>query len=422
MTVKQTVVVTSAAFLAIAALALQIRQLYFMAAVVFALPAVAFAFCLLGIGGLEWKREVSERAFEGDEVRVGLRVRNKARLPRFFLWISDTLPSWFSMKGDPDFVVQTLWPGESVEATYEATAEKRGVYRLGPVGTLVTDPLGLFSMWRRYDVPGETVIYPRPLPLRTTDLIGSHSLGLTEAEKLASAGSGSDFYGIRDYRPGDERRRIHWKSTARLGKLAVIEYQQGSAEDVVIVLDLKQGTEVGRGKDTTLEYAVKAAASLAAHAVGQGAAVGLAATAEDGPRWLTASDAEDLYEVYEFLARAKADGREPVSVVVERAERTVGPGTTVLVVTSECDPELAGQIARWSARRASVGVLLMDAAAFSAQAQDEEGGSARRPAQAQEGRAEAYAEALLDAGARAEIVRPGDDIASALRSIWHARR
>ena len=408
MTLKQTVVVTSAAFLTIAALALGVRQLYFMAAVLFALPLASFAFCRLGAGGLEWKRDVSESAFEDDPVRVSLQIRNKARLPRFFLWIYDGLPQWLSMNGTPDFVVQTLWPGESVDAAYETTAEKRGVYQFGPVGTLVTDPLGLFSVWREYDVPRETVIYPRPLPLLTRELSGNQALGLTDTERLASAGAGSDFYGIRDYRPGDERRRIHWKSTARLGKLAVVEYQQGSTQDVVVILDLKQGTEFGEGKATTLEYAVKAAASLAAHAVEQGAALTIAATSKDGAQWVSASDAQELYVIYEFLARAQADGSEPVSAVVDRVGDSIGTGSSVLIITSDADPELPGQIARWSSWRASVCVLLMDAGAFSGENENE-----GNPA-------EAYARALSNAGARVQVLRPGDDIASALRSVWHA--
>lgn len=410
MTIKQTVVVTSAAFLAIAALALGARQLYFMAAVMFALPMVAYVFCVVGAGGLDWEREATERAFEGDTVRVCLRIRNRGRLPRFFLWLSDAVPEWLSTNGSPEFVVQTLWPGDSVDATYEAVAEKRGVYALGPVSTLVTDPLGLFSIWRHHEVPGEMVIYPRPVPLSSADIMGSHALGLTDAQRLAAAGAGSDFYGIRDYRPGDERRRIHWKSTARLGRLAVVDYQQGSAEDVVIVLDLKQGTEFGHGRETTLEYAVKAAASLAAHSVEQGASAALVATSSEGPQWLRATDGEELYDIYEFLARAQADGDERVSGVMERAGNSIGPGTIVVILTSDLDPALLPQVARWSARRAAVCVLLLDAAAFSGKHRGVDNG------------AQAYAQALSDSGARVETIRPGDDLATTLRSLWHAAR
>src|SRR5260370_4620783 len=76
-------------------------------------------------------------------------------------------------------------------------------------------------------------------------------------------GEGSEFYGIREYQPGDPLRRVHWRSSARMGRLAVVEYEHDVSVDLTLVLDARRGSEVGSGADTTLETAVTVTASLA---------------------------------------------------------------------------------------------------------------------------------------------------------------
>src|SRR5437016_13423600 len=76
-------------------------------------------------------------------------------------------------------------------------------------------------------------------------------------------GEGSEFYGIREYHPGDPLRRVHWRSSARMGRLAVVEYEHDVSVDLTLVLDARRGSDVGFGSETALEMAVTVAASLA---------------------------------------------------------------------------------------------------------------------------------------------------------------
>ena len=77
-------------------------------------------------------------------------------------------------------------------------------------------------------------------------------------------GDGDDFYGVREYAPGDELRRVHWRTTARTGTLAVAEYAQGVTLDVTVALDLFQDAYKGTGSEehSALETAVTLAATL----------------------------------------------------------------------------------------------------------------------------------------------------------------
>src|SRR5918912_409029 len=91
---------------------------------------------------------------------------------------------------------------------------------------------------------------------------GGSWFGVQEREGRARRGEGMDFHGVREWRQGDPLRRVHWPTTARTGRLSVVEFERAFQQDLVIALDLRRGSEYGEGRETTLEYAVKTAATL----------------------------------------------------------------------------------------------------------------------------------------------------------------
>jgi uncharacterized protein (DUF58 family) len=407
MVLQQVFMLVGAVFMVMAALATNAPNLHYMAAVTVAVPIVAYVACRLGLRDIECARRVPKRAFEGSEFTILLQLRNRSRLPKFSLRILDALPEWLVSDSSPSFAARTVWPGWPVEFSYQARAEKRGVFRLGPAMALASDPLGLFQAEKALQDQAELVVYPTPVRLDAAPRAGGSAFGTVEAERPAATGRGFEFATIRDYQPGDEQKRIHWKSTARLGRLAVVEYDQALARDVAICLDARAGTDLGQGKKTTLEFAVKAAASLANFAAKNGSSASLAFSDSGGWRLIRASKAEELFDVYEALARVRADGAEPISAVLRRMEPQLSAGALVVAATSDLDEGLVGVAAQWAARRVRLCLLLLDPEAFAGD------GDLHRKSMA-------FASRLSRARAAVQILGPDDDLAGALRKVCDA--
>jgi uncharacterized protein (DUF58 family) len=407
MPVQQVFMIAATAFMLAAAVFRNVPNLQFMAGVTVALPIVAYAACRLGLRGLECRRKAPQRVFEGSDFTVSLRVRNGGRMPKFFLRVSDALPEWFASDSYLSFAIPAAWPGKRLEFTYQARAEKRGVFAVGPASVQTSDPVGLFQAQKSLSERTELVVYPTPLPFDAQQRGGGHAFGTIETERPAVAGRGFEFATIREYRPGDEQKRIHWKSTARLGKLAVVEFEQSFARDVAICLDARAGTELGEGKKTTLEVAVKAAASLAGFAIRHGASASLDFSDAAGPHSVRASNRDEINAIYEALARVNADGAERIGAVLKRMAAQVNPGSLAMAATGDLDESLIEVAARWSARRVHLCVLLLDAQAFAGRPPGEDG-------------VPAFAAALSRAGASVQILGPDDDLAAALRRIGYA--
>lgn len=408
MNIKSTTLLAAGSFLLLAAvLQASLDQLYFMSAVVMATALVARLTVWASARGLRCERRIADRVFEEDLVGVTLLVSNPSRLPKVFIAVKDDLSPWLETE-DSRFLIPALWPGQTVKLDYRARATKRGVLPVGPLRVAATDPIGIFFRDTALSGSAAAVVYPRPLDVPPHDLGGSVSFGGGLAERMARAGEGMDYHGVRDYKPGDELRRIHWKATARLQRLSVIEFQQSYAADIAIALDLLKGTDVGEGKETTLEYAVKIVATLTRRAVSSGTAVALAMHGAQGMRTAICRRDDDLLRAYELLAEAEATGETPVSTLVEEMKPLYEAGLAVLVVTSDPESRLGGMVQFLESERVSLTAVLLHATSFA------------QPRAAAVPGVDPYmatAEAVRQAGATAHVIRRGDDLQLAARAI-----
>src|SRR2546423_579599 len=186
------------------------------------------------------------------------------------------------------------------------------------------------------------LVFPVPEPISDIVLSGAERYGFRELPIAATRGSGVDPDGVREYVPGDPLRRMHWKSTARTGKLSVIEFEESKAVNVVLALDLNEQAHAGEGKISTLEYLIRVAASLAQSAIRQGASVRLVANDEPDPAAAAGRGTEHLYAVLGALARAEAKQSQRLSETLVCRGGRRAPGTTLVVLTSGMESELPG--------------------------------------------------------------------------------
>ncbi len=168
-----------------------------------------------------------------------------------------------------------LQAGENAVFKYTFQSE-RGVFAWKTIRAKVSDPFGLIET--ELDLPAEAKIqvHPelnkfRPFPLRPQRTL--HSAGSIPARL---GGSGTDFWGVREYHPGDPLRRLDWRLTARHPhKFFTKEFEQEEIADIGLILDARQKTDLRIGEDSLFEHAARATASLAEVFLRQGNRVSL---------------------------------------------------------------------------------------------------------------------------------------------------
>jgi uncharacterized protein (DUF58 family) len=231
----------------------------------------------------------------GEEARLSYRVHNgKRRLPSLSLEIDD--------EGLPGTAFADRVPaGGAVDVSAPTRFDRRGVVRLSKVSVSTTFPFGLFRKASDLTLPGELVVWPRtdhPLGVPTVP-------GRVRRESRpwrGPAGPRGEYRGLRQYRPGDDPRDIHWRSSARRETPVIREYDRDASHTVWICLDL--GAQPGDAAEEMLE----AAASLAARAMDQGRRFGLAA----GERLLRPGmGPAHLESILDALARVRFEPHAP---------------------------------------------------------------------------------------------------------------
>jgi len=329
-------VATLCAFaLLIAATIFHIQQLFIMACVIGGLLPVSYLVSLLSLSQLECAVATSARGVmhEQQVATIAVRIRNRGRLLRCFCDLTFRPPEGLTLE-EAKAPVSSILGGETLEVSLDVIADRRGVYRLQDLELGTTDLLGLFEFSR--PTPGvsvDLVVYPQIVPLSLFRAARSAAAGDVEVITSNRAGSSIEFFGVREFLPGDELRRIHWRTTARTGKLAVVEYEEVIARGMTLILDLERGTEQGPVGNSTLDCAARAAASLANLACSQGVGVELVARgSEDWSVEIQPGDPNPR-PVYEALARAVSDGTTPLEAVCLDLARRIERGRPVYVLT-----------------------------------------------------------------------------------------
>lgn len=360
--IKSLVVTIAFVFLLVVAMLLDIPYLYIMAIALALLQPISFFVASRFAPRYAVTRRHPLSAVEGRPVSVTLEIAARGGLPQAAVSVLDTLPPALVRLGEAEAPLD-WWDGASGALTYAVEPAVRGVHVLGPVKVDATDPLGLFFFDARIACPTELVVHPAPVVRREHTTGGEGRFGLRERDGAVRRGEGLEFHGVREYRPGDSPRRVHWRTSARRGTLAVVEFERAFQQDLMLALDLGEGTEHGEGRETTLEYAVKAAATLAHRILVDGGGVTL--VSQEGTVAIRAgeSDAEAArYRLFDALARARA--RSPLSLAQVLARVRIPEGAELVVLTSRFDPELTAVLDARVRAGARVRVLFFEPHSF----------------------------------------------------------
>ncbi|CAL9287589.1 DUF58 domain-containing protein [Streptomyces sp. SudanB25_2051] len=218
------------------------------------------------------RRLSPQRVAAGAEARVRLRMDNVSRVPTGLLMLQDHVP--YVLGPRPRFVLDRVEPGGKREVSYRVRSDLRGRYPLGPLQLRLSDPFGMCELTRSFSAYDMLTVVPRTEPLPAVRLAGE-APGYGEGRHHALAQVGEDDIIPREYRYGDDLRRVHWRSTARYGELMVRREEQPQQARCTVLLDTRATAYESGGPDSSFEWAVSGAASAVTHLLERGYAVRL---------------------------------------------------------------------------------------------------------------------------------------------------
>ena len=195
---------------------------------------------------------------EDDTVEVQLKVTNNGRLAKHFIKVSADCPFAQPDKRRRAFLLTSLSPKSTTVFSYTATCYQRGYYTSSSATLQSNEPLGLSVRQRVFQLPLNLTVYPTYYQIEGLPAADAAWAEWGHAIKSSAVG---EFYGSREYQYGDPLKHIHWRHTARLGRFMLKEFEQPSQGSVAVVFET--GRDFGTGRETTLEYSIKIAASLA---------------------------------------------------------------------------------------------------------------------------------------------------------------
>ncbi len=330
---------------------------------------------LAGLVGVSW--------IWAREMRDNVQVERKSR--GNWIVVGDTLEERFQLRNRSPFPL--LWatvndhsdvPGYAIDRVVTADGRgsyawqshgmctKRGVFTLGPWSLSMGDPLGLFEVTVRYPEVRTLMVYPRVMRLPEFQLPQGSASGRA-SRSLPTPTETVLPRTVRQYEPGDSLHLVHWRNTAKLGKLMIKQFDQEPAGALWLVLDLDASVQAGDGQESTLEYGVILAASLAAKHLDENRAVGLVAFGQEVKIVQPQSGRAHLWQLLHALTHAEPAEGWPLQKVLKQVRPDIGRGRTVLVITPSSEPEWVGELLQYKRRDITAAVLLLDAASFSAQ-------------------------------------------------------
>jgi uncharacterized protein (DUF58 family) len=299
------------------------------------------------------------RAQVGQEAQEIIEVRNRAILPKVWLEVED--PS--DLPGHRSKRVVIIPPRRSRNWVVNTPLRRRGLYDWGPLRITASDPFGLFRKHRYIGGTQQILVYPPVVDLPHFSAPPANLPGEGRFRRRTHYIT-PNAAGVREYAPGDAFNRIHWRSTARTGELMVKTFELDPASDIWVILDLDRRVSAGRDEESTEEYGVRIAASVARHYIVNNRPVGMITFGKDLRVLEPERGQQQLTRILETLAVAYAVGDAPLGNLLMEEQRRFGRHTTLVVVTSATDDHWLTAIQSLTQRGVRAAVILLDPTTF----------------------------------------------------------
>jgi uncharacterized protein (DUF58 family) len=299
---------------------------------------------------IEAARVVSANsAYPGDKLRVWLRIKLK-RPPLCWLMISDTPPP-LPAQGEQGLLLGP-WGKRQYEISCTLQATRRGYFSLGPLLLRYGDPFGFFEKQKVLLAEEKITVFPALKEMARRRLPQAQASGELLALRRAFEDPAAPA-GIREYRPGDSLRRIHWRATAHTGRHQSKVYDFATSLNALLLLNLQRSDYPAGPAEAaqTAELAISLTASLAIHLLTAGQKVGLISNGRDlklAPedpageqplRLPPRRSPERPLEILNILARLQLAKSQPLELLLSEIHRELSWGEALFMITPAMTPE-----------------------------------------------------------------------------------
>ena len=317
---------------------------------------------------LDFHRNTSTgRVQVGETFEERLMLDNTSVMPKLWVQVADgsTLPGHragyvASMGGRK----RAMWKARTV-------CKRRGRFQLGPVNATSGDPFGLFRRRIFLSSFQELLVLPQVLPISNFALFtgGLPGRGRSSLRALHTTTNATT---IRDYTPEDALNRIHWHSSAHYNKLMVKEFDLDPAVDAWIFLDLHDAVQAGEGEESTEEYGVTLAATIATYLLRQDLSVGMIVNGQQ--REFLSLDRGDrqIERVLELLAVVTSGSGPDLKEALALDAFHFGRNTVAIVITPSNSRDWHEGVRHLQRRGVKVAVVGLNAASFDDSPADED--------------------------------------------------
>jgi uncharacterized protein (DUF58 family) len=372
----------------LAAWAFGSRPLYPVAVGLLLVSALAWAWVRAADRPMRAERRAPVRDhFEGDDVEQRIVVHPSGRVPP----PAATLVESTGRLGEQRHVLRRR--GRRLSIDYRLERLPRGRYPFTSSRVEIADPFGL----QRRDVPlpppGALLVYPRIVALdRLFSEAGAHALD--GRRLLLRRPTGFDLHSVRNYEHGESLRKVHWRTTARRGRLMVKELEDAPRDEIAVVLDAHSSAFAGESFDVQ----VRAAASVLEAYVRRGRRAVLVVNAAERSSQQVHSPAADRRRALELLAAIEPSARTPLTTLLAEESSPASRALEVVVITARVDAALVDRLVQRALARRRVSLVYVDAPTF----------AGAPPA------VEPLLLRLSGSGVPVAVLRVGDDLAAVL--------
>lgn len=328
---------------------------------------LCFLYAHYSMSDLEASREGYHAGCQGEEVFFKTALVNKGNIPLYMPLIEDTFPP-SEHPSQCRLLVGVLPPGSMTESHYSAYCfRRRGVYQLGPMRVVHSDPLGLFPLEETFPNEMDFWVYPYTFQVDLPSAQGSRRVFSSSYQNPSKSGRSLEYLGVREYRHGDSHRLIHWPASAHRGKLIVKQFEQYVNQQVTIFMDMYDDHFHGLGQKSTLEYQVQICASLTQKAIDEGHWVQLIAGSDHTHHVPFGRGSYHLRRILQTLVEVHQDGDQSLSQMLSRYKHEIPPNSSLIlfVIAEELDQDEFFRLVRFfRSRDITVFCILLEVTGF----------------------------------------------------------
>jgi uncharacterized protein (DUF58 family) len=313
---------------------------------------------------LEAHRSLSaERVGTGMPVQVTVSLTNRG--PRLELLAEDAVPAGLEVTDGSARHIVSLEPGATAAWTYTVSGS-RGYYQFASVSVRVPDRLGLTSQDLRLPAAAQLFILPPLLRLKNVDIRPRRTRVYSGLVPARLGGHGTEFFGVREYQPGDPQHWLNWHATARHPSVLFSnEFEQERVTDIGIILDGRERANLPVAGRSIFEYSTLAAAAMADAFLAQGNRVGLLVYGQYLNWTLPGYGKVQRERILRVLAQVQP-GNSEVFAELGAIPTRLFPAHSQLVLVSPLLPDDANMLLKLRARGYHVLVVSPDPVGFEA--------------------------------------------------------